>query len=296
MQNTKYKMMKKYLFLLLAVATAGFSSCGDDDKPEVPKLNRLTKITCTKNGGAFFTADITYNQEGHINRIVTDKYTDNYIYVNNTISVNGVKNDGSNPSGNSFIHTVFTLDGDVISKREEKAENKYAGNEVYTSEMNTYSYSRWQLGAVSQTIQWPKTDGKGYDVRNLNEVNTYTWENGNAVRFLLRPQQEMTYEYTTQLRPENFPFRVTNTFQPVTFDVLSPLNFYYGNMNRNLAQRAYWYNLNDATNICAEYSFNYVTTSDYITGMIVKEKINAVNGAQAEENTYEYAFVYNSQQ
>lgn len=285
--------MKKYLFLLLAVATVLFSSCSDDDKPEVLKLNRLTKIICKKNGGAFFTADITYDQEGHISRIITDKYTDNYIYVNNTISVNGVKADGSNPSGNSFIHTVFTLDGDVVSRREEKAENKLASNEVYTSGMSTYSYTRWQLDAVSQTIQLPKNDGKGYEVINLGEVSTYTWENGNIVRFLYRPQQMMTYEYTTQLRPENFPFRVKDTFQPVTLDVLSPFNFNYGNMNRNLVQRAYWYNLNDATNICAEYSFNYVMTSDYISGMTVKEKIN---GTQAEENTYEYAFSYNSPQ
>ena len=286
--------MKKYLFALLAVAILGFSSCSDDEKPEMPKLNRLTSVTCKKNGGTFFSADITYDQSGHINRIITDKYTDNYIYVGNTISVNGVQTDGSASTGNSFVHTVFKLDGDVISQREEKAENKNMNNEVYTSELSTYNYSRWQWGATSQVIQWPKTTGTGYDSRNLGEVNSFTWENGNVVRFLLRPQQEMTYEYTAELRPENFPFRVINTFIPVIFETLSPINFSFGNMNRNLVKRGYWYNLTDPTLICAEYTFDYIYTSEYITGMTVKEKINAVNGAKAEENTYEYAFLYNS--
>lgn len=285
--------MNKYFLALLMAITVGFSSCSDNETPEIPKMNKLTKITCTKNGASFFTADITYDQGGNINRIVTDKYTDNYIFVGNTISVNGMRTDGTDVSGASFIHTVFKLDGNVISQREEKAENKNMNNEVYTSELNTYSYSRWQLGSATQVIQWPKASGTGYDTRNLGEVNTYTWENGNIVRFLYRPQQEMSYEYSTQERPENFPFRVINTFAPVTFEVVSPLNFLYGNMNRNLVQHAYWYNLNDPTNKCAEYSFTYVTTEKYITGMTIREQINAVNGVTAEDNTYEYTFVYN---
>lgn len=93
--------------------------------------------------------------------------------------------------------------------------------------------------------------------------------------------------------PENFPFRVVNSFQPVGFDVISPLNLLYGKMNQNLPTRAYWYNVSDATDICAEYTFRYTLTGDYITGMTIEEKINPVNGATAENNTYEYEFIYN---
>lgn len=107
------------------------------------------------------------------------------------------------------------------------------------------------------------------------------------------PQKEITYEYNSQLRPENFPFRVVNSFQPVGFDVISPLNLLYGKMNQNLPTRAYWYNVSDATDICAEYTFRYTLTGDYITGMTIEEKINPVNGATAENNTYEYEFIYN---
>ena len=142
-------------------------------------------------------------------------------------------------------------------------------------------------------IQWQNEEGSGYKVRELGEVDRYSWENGNAVHYAYLPQKEITYEYNSQLRPENFPFRVVNSFQPVGFDVISPLNLLYGKMNQNLPTRAYWYNVSDATDICAEYTFRYTLTGDYITGMTIEEKINPVNGATAENNTYEYEFIYN---
>ena len=36
--------MKKFLSVLLMVA--GLMSCGDDDKPFIPELNKLTSVTC----------------------------------------------------------------------------------------------------------------------------------------------------------------------------------------------------------------------------------------------------------
>ena len=53
--------MKKFLSMLLMAA--GLMSCGDDDKPFIPELNKLTSVTCTKNGNAFFNANITYDQD-----------------------------------------------------------------------------------------------------------------------------------------------------------------------------------------------------------------------------------------
>lgn len=43
-------------------------------------------------------------------------------------------------------------------------------------------------------------------------------------------------------------------------------------MNQNLPTRAYWYNVSAATDICAEYTFRYTLTGDYITGMTMKKK------------------------
>ena len=286
--------MKKFLSMLLIAV--GLVSCGDDDKPYVPELNKLTNVTCTKNGNTFFNADITYDQDKQINRIVLNmggnQYTDNYIIVDKTISVSGVKMDNGSLT-NPFVHTVYKLSGNIIATKEEKSENKYMSNAVYTATESSYTYNSNWLKSVSQIIRWPNENGSGYQTRELGEVDRYSWENGNIVHYAYLPQKEITYEDDSQLRPDNFPFRVVNSFQPVGFDMISPINLMYGKMNLNLPTRAYWYYVSEATDICAEYTFRYTLTGDYITGMTVEEKINPVNGATAENNTYEYTFIYN---
>ena len=63
-------MMKKYLFLLL-IGAASLTACGDDDDPVVPELNKLTKVSCYKDGASspLFTADINYTSDGKISNI-----------------------------------------------------------------------------------------------------------------------------------------------------------------------------------------------------------------------------------
>lgn len=192
--------MKKFLSVLLMVA--GLMSCGDDDKPFIPELNKLTSVTCTKNENAFFNANITYDQDKQINRIILNtegnQFTDNYIIVDKTISVSGVKMIDGSPT-NPFVHTVYTLSGNMIAAKEEKSENKYMSNAVYTAVENRYTYSSNWLKSVSQIIQWPNEDGSGYQVRELGEVDRYSWENGNAVHYAYLPQKEITYEYNSSI-------------------------------------------------------------------------------------------------
>ncbi|MBD9167168.1 MAG: DUF5032 domain-containing protein [Parabacteroides johnsonii] len=285
--------MKKFLSMLLIAI--GLVSCGDDDELHIPELNKLTNVTCTKDGKAFFNADITYDQDKQINRIILNtegnQFTDNYIIVDKTISVSGVKMIDGSPT-NPFVHTVYTLSGNMIAAKEEKSENKYMSNVVYTEIESSYIYNSNWLKSVSKVIQRPNKDGS-YRKIPLGEVDRYMWENGNVVYYDYLPQQEMVYEYNNQQCPANFPFRVTDSFRPVNFDLISPINFMYGKMNQNLPIRAYWYYISEATDICAEYTFRYTLTGDYITGMTVEEKINPVNGATAETHTYEYTFIYN---
>ena len=76
--------MKKFLSVLLMAA--GLMSCGDDDKPFIPELNKLTSVTCTKNGNAFFNANITYDQDKQINRIIlnlSSTYKCNFLGADN---------------------------------------------------------------------------------------------------------------------------------------------------------------------------------------------------------------------
>lgn len=58
----------------------------------------------------FFNADITYDQDKQINRIILttegNQFTDNYIIVDKTISVSGVKMVDGSPT-NPFVHTVY---------------------------------------------------------------------------------------------------------------------------------------------------------------------------------------------
>lgn len=234
--------MKKFLSMLLMAA--GLMSCGDDDKPFIPELNKLTSVTCTKNGNAFFNANITYDQDKQINRIILNtegnQFTDNYIIVDKTISVSGVKMIDGSPT-NPFVHTVYTLSGNMIAAKEEKSENKYMSNAVYTAVENRYTYSSNWLKSVSQIIQWPNEDGSGYQIRELGEVDRYSWENGNAVHYAYLPQKEITYEYNSQLRPENFPFRVVNSFQPV----YNRQNEKYEFSKRKVQEETFEYSLNE---------------------------------------------------
>lgn len=298
--------MKNYLFALLAV-TFGLISCSRDNK-ELPKLNKLTNVSCTKNGQNYFTADISYeNATGNISRIVLDlqrenetvKYNDNYIYAGNTISVVGTKS--NNSSGNSFIHTVYTIDGDVISQEEKRMENSDKGYEVYTSAWLTNHYLHFQLQSISSKIQWYDSKTSSYQTRDLGEICTYSWANDNVSRFDFN-LKEMAYEYSTQIRPETFPFRILETIstesvlplQPEeAYRIISPVNFLYSNMNKNLVQRAYWYKLSEPGTVCGEYTFSYTVVGEYVTGMTIREKINAGNGIAAQDNTYEYNFTYN---
>ena len=105
--------MKKFLSVLLMVA--GLMSCGDDDKPFIPELNKLTSVTCTKNGNAFFNANITYDQDKQINRIILNtegnQFTDNYIIVDPAMADNGK------------MYTGFTTDFAItMSKLCSKAD------------------------------------------------------------------------------------------------------------------------------------------------------------------------------
>lgn len=286
--------MKK-LITLFVLAIVCLTGCSDDDHVYTPNLNQLTKVVCTKNGNAFFTADITYDQDGTLNRIVLEQekvvYTENYIHVSNSISVSGTKIDESTSTA-PFVHTVYTLDGNLITRKEEKQENKYMNNAVYTALTNTYAYSRSLLKSVNQSIQWPKENGTGYEKRDYNDVERYTWENGNITLCAFQ-KDEVSMQYGSQTCPSNFPFKIQSTLQPVGFDVVSPVNFLFGTQNKYLPNQMFCYNVGNSSGVYAQYTFRYIQTADYITGMTIQETLTATDTQDAAQNVYEYTFGYN---
>ncbi|WP_285826199.1 DUF5032 domain-containing protein [Parabacteroides goldsteinii] len=275
--------MKKCVCLML-ILVIGLISCGDDDKPSLPKLNKLTKITCKKNGADFpeYSLDIIYNQDGNVSKITTSKGTFNLIYTGNKISVIDASN----------VHTEdFQISGNVVVNKQEWAINEYVPNAEYVKNEYRYKYDRSNLTEADWIFQRPLEEG-GYKKNDPVSLDKYTWTNGNVTVYQYLPRDEVSYTYGSQLCPANFPFRVLNTLRPITPDLVNPLNSLYGTSNRNLPELASRYSLGESKN-GAEYTFRYQTVGDYITGMVITEDIKSVEGLDAGQNTYEYSFVYN---
>lgn len=275
--------MKKCVCLML-ILVIGLISCGDDDKPSLPKLNKLTKITCKKNGADFpeYSLDIIYNQDGNVSKITTSKGTFNLIYTGNKISVIDASN----------VHTEdFQMSGNVVVNKQEWAINEYVPNAEYVKNEYRYKYDRSNLTEADWIFQRPLEEG-GYKKNEPVSLDKYTWTNGNVTVYQYLPRDEVSYTYGSQLCPANFPFRVLNTLRPITPDLVNPLNSLYGTSNHNLPESASRYSLGESKN-GAEYTFRYQTVGDYITGMVITEDIKSVEGLDAGQNTYEYSFVYN---
>lgn len=275
--------MKKSVCLMLMLLI-GLVSCGDDDKPSIPKLNKLTKITCKKNGVDFpeYSLDITYNQDGNVSKMTTSKGTFNLIYTDNKISMIDASN----------VHTEdYQINGNVIVNRQEWAVNEYTPSEVYVKNEYRYKYNRSNLTETDWVFQRPLEEG-GYKKNDPVALDKYTWSGGNVTVYQYLPRDEVNYTYGSQLCPANFPFRALSTLRPITPDLVNPLNSLYGALNRNLPESASRYQLGESKNN-AEYTFRYQTVGDYITSMIITEDIKSVDGSEAGQNTYEYSFTYN---
>lgn len=278
--------MKKYLFLV-ATSLMALASCGDDDsKTTVAKLDKLTQVTCYLNDNAtpLYRVEINYRDDGEIaNMQVNNEDKLQFIYVGNTLTV-----------GNSGPQTVeYSLSGHAITKEKVSKENPYANNEIYVSDEYSYKYKGANLYTADWTTRWPKNDGSGYETRSYTDVNavTYAWENGNVTRFS-QDKKEMVYEYTEQVRPQNFPLRVIDSFAPTGFEVFTPINLLFGNQNKNLPKRSYWYVIPATSDPSAEYEYTYDTIiGDYITAMTIEETCHTPSGEI--RNTYKYTFEYN---
>lgn len=276
--------MKKHLFFVAAGLMA-LISCGDDDKPEVAKLDKLTKVTCYLNNSQtpLYTVEINYRDDGEIANMQKNQEDRlQFIYVGNTLTV-----------GNAGPETVeYTLKGHAITQEKVSVENSYANNEIYVSDEYLYKYQGGNLYTADWTTRWPKKDGGGYETRSYTGVNAfvYTWERGNVTR-LTQDKKEMVYEYGSQQRPQNFPLRVIASFDPTVFGAFTPVNLLFGNQIKNLPKRAYWYMVPETSVLYAEYEYTYDTIiGDYITAMTIEETNHTPSGDI--RNTYTYKFEY----
>lgn len=274
--------MKKYLFLLL-IGMVGLTACGDDDDPNIPELNKLTKISCYKDGATtpLFVTDITYTTEGKISNMnFSGDRKLLFIYSDGKFTVTDL--------GSGTTTAEYALSGNVITGMKRQKVNELVSNEVYVSDEYVYRYSGSNLSMTSWKTRWPKEVGTGYEERDYPEYEKYTWENKNVVLYAKSlDDREMRYEYSVEETPKNFPLRTVGSFSPVGFDPVSPLNTMYGNRNRNLMARAYTYQIPNQKDVKSEYIYTYKRVGDYITGMTIEEK------TESASSTYDYVFEYN---
>lgn len=274
--------MKKYVFLWM-IMVVGLLSCGDDDKPVIPELDKLTQVVCTWNGtDVMFFVYIKYTDKGTIASFdfVNGKNIP-FIYVDRKITMINPEDD--------IERIEYILGGNVITEKSVMKNNPW-DNKIYASDVYNYFYSGASLTTASRMMKWPKEDGNGYESQTFKADETYAWENGNITLFT-QDKKRIEYTYSTALTPRNFPWRVIPSFKPIGFDILSPINQLYGNPCRNLPESAYYYNISGEDDTTAHYTYHFTTTGDYITGMTIREEISTP-GAATEENTYEYTFLY----
>lgn len=273
--------MKKTV-LLGMICLCALASCSKDE-PDLPKLNKLTRVICYQNGEQqpAYTVVVNYKSDGGIATIQYNGETRQFIYVGNTITVSGP----TDP-----VSEEYTINNTIVASKKVSRKNPYAANVIYVSDEYTYNYSKANQTSTDWVTRWPLADGSGYDTRTYRSAENYNWADGNITRFT-EDKKEIAYTYGALARPVNFPLRVINTFRPVAFESIHPMNLSYGTQNKLLPERAYWYNIPETSVICAEYEFKYTFTSEYVTGMTVTEKNHIVDGGG--DNTYEYVFEYN---
>lgn len=283
-------MKDSILFCLCLCALLGFAACGDDEIP-VPALNRLTRVTCCEAGAdnPVFSAAITYNDpDGKISGIqVTGEGSGEwmFMYADGKLLVTSVQS--------TSILTEYGLSGEVIVSRKISRENPQVSHAMYVSDEFSYHYSGSKLAYTSWVTTWPVSGG-GYESRTYAEYERYTWDNNNVVLFVQsQDAREMRYEYGVQSRPSNFPLRVVGSYNPVGFEVVSPLNLLYGQASQTLPVRAYTYAVPNVSQVLEEYTYGYVFTGDYITQMTIEQKNYSSAGELEGTKRYVYTFEYN---
>lgn len=267
--------------LLLAAIPFIFTGCGDDEKPRIPKLKKITQITCTQEDGTstLWNMNISYTKEGNLEKVVyqsQDKvtipevpaYTDLYQYKSGSISV--IRTVGSDAGW----YKEYTRSGDVITAETELLP---LGDNIYR-----YAYKNSYLREMSRTIV----------NSNVTIPYVYTWENGNLKDFTYNNITRLNFEYDNIViipQPYNFPLRAIKSVNVLDKNFLDPVNLMFNVNNHSLPKSATEVDVLTNKTI-AEYTFDYGTIGEYITSMSIAVIYNSGDKTPA---TYKYSFTYN---
>ena len=288
------KAMKKYLLIGLLPAFL-LLGCKEDEKTVQP-MKKMESVTWHKNNsptreGAI---KIIYNNEGNLSLVEEYDQSENkareYSYVIKSASINVSR---FNYSGGSAIETfpdyrTLDLSGGIVRKERLNAFNEYNGTkEAYTKDLFDYIYK----GKLLSSINWTSTiaDGGRYDNVVLNDAVKFEYLNGNlidlrwSVDLSNRKKMEITYSDTPI--PANLPLRFLRPLDLDTWDMLDPLNAYYGTEGIYLPSTIKIVDILSGT-VEVEYTFYGSLFEGYLLDMVIERDRNGV------KDTYTYTFKY----
>jgi len=285
--------MKKYLLLGLLPAFL-LLGCKDDEKPVTP-MNSLERVTCYKNNSPWPESEIRiiYNNEGKLSQLEEYNSTSGlmlqYTYIVNTSSINVSLVDYS-AGAPAFFPNYRTLDLAGSRVYKERFNDTYEHNgskETYAKVRFDYVYNSSSLGSINRTTVFPD-DGQ-YNERELKNAVTFQYLYGNLSKLSwsadINTLVKMEIAYSDTPIPTNFPLRFLRPINLDAWDMLDPLNFYYGAGSLKLPSSIKVTDL--ASGEVTEYTFTPHTLNDgYLMDMEIRRLRNSI------EDVYTYAFKY----
>ncbi|MDD6210217.1 MAG: DUF5032 domain-containing protein [Bacteroidales bacterium] len=288
--------MKRVLFFGL-LSFFVLSSCKDDNGEILPSLNKVTRVICYKDGNSEpdGSLEIVYNSQGDVDQMKVYKgreYVRSYHYRINSSSVSVSYTDFSNGSPVNYSpegYRSFILGSGRVGTEKIKELNDLSGvtQETYIKETWAYFYSGSWLTGGNWTLTWPNETGGGYTTRSYPGALSYTYKSGNLNTFSYKMTYDMSFEYTEIPTPSNFPLRIIRLIDLDTWDIVDPLNFYYGSNSGKLPAKVTLVEVPNVSTPIEEYTFDFRTLNEYVTEMYITRVKDGTT------SSYKYTFEYN---
>jgi len=285
--------MKKYLLLGL-LPTFLLLGCKDEKKTVTP-MKSLERVTWYKNNSPALEGEIRiiYNNEGKLSQL--EKYNSSgslkqqysYIVSTSSVSVNLVDYNFTTPAFSTNYRTLDIAGSRVYKERFNAIYEHNGSKEVYAKERFDYIYTGALLGSINRTTAFPD-DGQ-YNERELKNAVTFEYLNGNLSKLSwsadINTLVKMEIAYSDTPIPANLPLRFLSPVNLDAWDMLDPLNFYYGAGSLKLPSSIKVTDL--ASNEVTEYTFApHTLNNGYLMELEIRRLKNSI------EDIYTYTFKY----
>ena len=282
-------------FLIGVLPFLFFCSCKDDDGGvTLPALNKMTRVYCYVDGNSEpkGSLELIYNSSGNLDQMKVyngSEYVRSYHYRIGTSTVDVNYTDFSNGVPVHYspeAYRSFTLGSGRVGTERIKAFNDRAGSaqETYIKDVWSYVYSGSLLSGGSWVYTKPTEDG-GYITYPSTKALTLVYRSG-VLNSMLYITTDTEFSYSEILTPTNFPLRFVRPIDLDSWDLVDPLNFYYGTMGK-LPAKARVTDIGNESAGITEFTFDYRTLNEYVTEMFVTRVYNGVS------SVYRYVFEYN---